>query len=356
MRQVELGNRVVIGDGHQTFILAEMAWSHDGSVENAKSIIRGAAEAKADAINFHITSMENYMVPQYGSSETQGSAGKKAQRIYDFQNSINLNQEDWKVLFDYARGRHLLISTMCNDLPSAQFASQQGTDIFNLHSACLAEEDLLKEVATNKKPVFLKIGGTYLGEIERAVLSIQEADNHDIVLIHGIQNYPTRMGDMHLRYIQTLKQLFSLPVGFGDHTDGGSDMAMAFPLVVVAFGANVIEKHVTHDRAKKGVDYESAINPEELKTLVQNIRDVEKAFGSFSLRQFSEADINYRKTSKKRSVASSTIEKEEVITRQKIAFKRSDNGVYPDESQYLIGRTSKIKIEKDEPITWENIL
>lgn len=354
MRQVKLGNRV-IGDGHPAFIIAEMAWSHDGSVEKAKMIITGAAEAKAEAINFHITSMGDYMVPQYKGGRGRITAGKHAQRVYDSLCRINLSQEAWGELFDYAREQHLLISVLCNDLPSVEFASQLGPDMYAIHSACLAEEELVTEVAAKQKPVFLKVGGTYLGEIERAVLLIQQTGNCDIVLMHGIQNYPSKLEDMHLRYIESLKQIFSLPVGFADHTDGGSELAMIIPLVALPSGANVIEKHITHDRSLKGIDFESALDAEGLKDLVQNVREVEKALGSSAVRLFSAAEADYRQVSKKRTVARNTLEKGETITGDKITFKRSDEGIYPDESQYLIGRSVNTKVEKDEPITWDKI-
>jgi N,N'-diacetyllegionaminate synthase len=355
MRKVKLGD-IVIGNGQPTFIIAEMAYSHDGSVDKARTIIRGAAQAQADAINFHITSIEDYMVPQYTGGRGRITAGKDRQYIYDYLCGISLSQKAWKELFTYARERHLFISTMCNDLPSVEFASELEPDMYGIHSACLAEEDLVTSVASKQKPVFLKVGGTYLGEIERAVWLIQQADNHDIVLMHGIQNYPTKLEDMHLRYIKSLKQIFGLPVGFADHTDGGSELAMIIPLVAVASGANVIEKHITHDRRAKGIDFESALDPEGLRRLIKNLRQIEKAFGSPAIRPFSGAEADYRQSAKKRTVARNTLEKGEKLTRDKIAFKRSDDGVYPDESQYLIGRTVNTKVEKDEPITWDKIL
>jgi sialic acid synthase SpsE len=354
MRQIRLGGRV-IGDGHPAVIIAEMACSHDSSVDKAKTIIRGAAEAKADAINFHITSMEDYMVPQYTGGRGRIMEGRETQRIYDRHCELNLGHEAWRELFDYAREQHLLISTMCNDHPSVEFAAQLGPDIFGIHSACLGEEELVKSIAAKQKPVFLKVGGTYLGEIERAVRVVRETGNLDIVLMHGIQSYPTILEDMHLRYIQSLKQLFSVPVGFADHTDGGSELAMMVPLVAIAFGANVIEKHITHDRSLKGIDFESALDPGGLAKLVYNIREIQKAFGSPSTRPFSAAEEDYRLVSKKRTVARITMEEGERITMDKIVFKRADDGIYPGESQYLMGRRLNKKIEKDEPITWDII-
>jgi len=354
MRQVKLGDRV-IGDGHPAFIIAEMACSHDGLVDKARIIIRGAAQAKADAINFHITSMADYMVPQYTGGQGRIMEGPETKRIYDRHCELNLGQKAWRELFDYAREQHLLISAMCNDRSSAEFAAQLGPDMYGIHSACLGEEDLLKDIAVKQKPVFMKVGGTYLGEIEKAVRLVRETGNLDIVLMHGIQSYPTVLEDMHLRYIQSLKQLFSLPVGFADHTDGGSELAMMVPPVALAFGANVIEKHITHDRSLKGIDFESALDPGGLAKLVHNLREIQKAFGSSSARPFSKAEEDYRKVSKKRTVARTTMEAGERITVDKIAFKRADDGVYPGESQYLIGRTVNTQVRKDEPITWDKI-
>jgi len=354
MKQIKIKNKI-IADNLPTFIVAEMAWSHDGSMEKAKKIIRAASDAKADAIKFHITSLEDYMVPQYGSGKGRVSAGKEGRRIYDYLKSINLDRKAWKELFSYVKGLDLLICAMCNDLPSFKFASKLNPDIYDIHSSCLSDEDFIKEVAKEMKPVFLGIGASTLSEIEKAIFWIKETGNNNIALIYGFQSYPTRLEDMHLRHIQSLKQMFSLPVGFADHTDGGSELALITPLVALPFGANIIEKHVTYDRSARGEDSESALDPGDLKKLVQLVREVEKAFGSPATRPFSEQELNYRQVSKKRTVAKVNIKKNEKITKDKIAFKRSDEGVYPEESKFLVGRTAKRDIKKNEALTWEKI-
>jgi sialic acid synthase SpsE len=354
MRQVKLGNRV-IGDGHPTFIIAEMACSHDGSVDKAKRIIRGAAEAKADAINFQVFSIEDLMVPQYGSGKARVSAGKESLPIFDYLKTISFGPQIWEQLFIYARERNLLIISVCGDLPSIELVSDLKPDAYTVSAPSLCEEKYVKKIAAKMKPVFIRTGGAFLGEIEKAIMWINECGNSDIILLHGFQNYPTKLEDMHLRYIQSLKQVFSLPVGIAEHTDAESSLALVVPLVALAFGANVIEKHITHDRSLKGIDFESALDPEGLRNLVQNLRQVEKAFGSPAVRPFSGAEADYRQSVKKRTVARNTLAKGERITSDKITFKRSDEGVYPDESQYLIERRVNTKIEKDEPITWDRI-
>lgn len=355
MKEIEIKSKI-LGNGHPTFIIAEMAWSHDGSVEKAKKIIEAASDARADAIKFHITSLQDYMVPYYGSGKGRVSAGKETRRVYDYLRSINLDKKAWNELFAYTKELELLIIAMCNDLPSLRFISKLNPDAYDIHSSCLSDEDFVKKVAKDMKPVLLGIGASTLSEIERAISWIKETGNSDIALIYGFQSYPTKLEDMHLRYIQSLKQMFLLPVGFADHTDGGSEFALITPLVASALGANIIEKHLTYDRSVRGEDFESALNPSDLKRFVQLLREVEKAFGSSAVRRFSEAELKYRQVSKKRAVAKMDIKKNEKMTKDKIAFKRSDEGVYPEESKFLIGRHARHDIAKEESLTWEKML
>ena len=352
MRSVKIGDKT-IGDGHPTFILAEMACSHDGSVENAKKIVDGAADAKADAICVHLISMEDSMVPHYGSGRGRVSAGKESLSIYQYLCSINLNDKAWGEVFLHTKKRGLLVCALCYDMPSLKLASKLGSDAYVISPATLGEEKLLRAIAATKKPIFVRTGGAYLGEIERAVSVIKEAGNEDIILTHGFQNYPTKLEDMHLRHLQSLKQIFSLPVGFADHTDGGSEIALIVPLVALPFGANVIEKHITYDRSAKGEDFESALNPEDFKRFVKNLHEVEKTFGHPFVRPFSDDELNYRQVVKKRTVASRNIKKGERITEDNVAFKRSDEGIFPEEIRYALGRTANRDIKKNDPITWD---
>lgn len=354
MRNVKIGNKT-IGDGHPAFIIAEMAWSHDGSVEKAKKIIKVAADAKADAICFHITSMPDYMIPQYGSGRARVSAGKESRPIYEYLSEINLKEQNWVQLFPYAKKLGLLVCAMCNDIPSVEFASKLNPDAYVISPSTLVEEEMLRSIAEKKKPVFIRTGGAFLGEVEGAISVIKKAGNDAIALIHGFQNYPTKLEDMYLRYIQSLKQIFGAPVGFADHTDGGSEMALIVPLLALPFGANLIEKHITHDRSLRGEDFESALDPKDFERFVKNLRDAEKTFGSRSLRSFSKDELNYRQVVRKRAVAAKDVKKGEKITEDKVVFKRSDEGVFPEEIQYLLRKTANKTIKKNEPITWDKV-
>lgn len=356
MRQVKLGNRV-IGDGQQAFVIAEMAWSHDGSLEKAKAIIKGTSDAGADAISVHITSLKDCMVKNYGCSAGQTlSAGKEQEIIYDYLNRINLKDSDWQELFAYARSLGLVVCAMPNDIQSLRLCEKLGPDAYVIATACFVEENLVSEVAKEKKPVILRIGGATLGEIENTVNIIRQQGTEDIILLHGFQSYPTRIEDTRLKRIPSLRALFGLPVGLADHIDADSHLALIVPLVALAFGANAIEKHITHDRKLKGEDFESALNPDELKKLVEQIREIEKSFGSSSFGPLSAEERRYRQVSRKRTVAARLIRKGEKITKEDIVFKRADDGIYPDESRFIIGRTAGKDIKEDSPVTWDKLL
>ena len=349
MKSIEVKGKI-IGDGHPAFIVAEMACSHDGSMEIAKRIIDAAAKARADAINFQMTSLPDYMVPNYGGGGI--SHGKDESDIYGYVKEIFCFREDeWNELFDYTKEESLVISATCNDIPSAQLAKTLGADICQIHSSSLSEENLVKTVARNEKPICLKIGGTTLGELEQVISWIKEEGNEEIMLLHGFQSYPTKLNDVNLRFIPTLKKLFSLPVGFADHTDGGSELALVVPLLALPLGANFIEKHLTHDRTQKCEDFESALNPEDFKKFVNNVREAEKTLGDESRRIFSEDELKYRQISKKRVVASRDMDKGHILNSEDIVFKRSDEGFFPDESKFAIRRKLKCNIKENDPIT-----
>jgi sialic acid synthase SpsE len=245
---------------------------------------------------------------------------------------------------------------MTNDMQSLKLCSKLHPDAYVIAASCFVEENLVKAVAEEKLPVILRSGGATLGEIENTINIIKENQVEDIIILHGFQSYPTRIEDSRIRLIPTFRTTFGLPVGLADHIDAESHLAMIVPLVAMGFGAAVIEKHVTHDRSLKGEDFESALNPHELKKLVSDIREIEKSFGPDSFGPLSPEEVRYRQVSRKRTVAARYLSKGTKISSQDIVFKRADEGIYPDDSKYIIDRVTGIDIKEDDPITLDKLL
>jgi len=337
VEDIRIGNKK-IGERHPTFVIAEMACGHEGKLDLAKKMIKIAADANADAIKFHIESTEDYIVPQHED--------------YRISKKLQFTKKEWKELFQLAGKNKLLKISMPNDVPSVQIAKENKSDGYYIHSANLSDEPLVKEIAKLRKPIFVGTGASSLKEIEKAIKMIKSFGNKKIILMHGFQAYPTKIGDTHLRFLKWLKEKFNLHVGFADHVDGESELCTIVPLLSVPYEAVVLEKHFTIDRKLKLIDYQSAMNPDEFKKFIKNLRLVEKAPGLYGPHKLSKDELKYRKLVKKSIVAKRDIKKGEKITEGMVAFKRSKPGISPLEADRVIGRITKTNIKKNENIEW----
>jgi len=327
-----------IGEGHPTFVIAEMACGHEGKFDLAKKMIKIAADAKADAIKFHIESTEDYIVPQHED--------------YEISKKLQFTRKEWERLFRYAKKGGLITVSMPNDVPSVRIARENNSEGYHIHSANLSDMRLIKEIAKSKKPVFVGVGASTSKEITRAIKAIKSEGNKDVVLMHGFQAYPTKIEDNHLRFLKWLKEEFGLHIGFADHMDGESKLCGVLPLLAIPYGAVVLEKHFTINRKLKLIDYQSAMNPDEFKDFIRNVRLIEKALGSYLPHKLSKDELKYRRLVKKNIVAAKDVKKGEKITKESIAFKRSKPGISPLEADKVIGRTAKRDIKKNENIGW----
>lgn len=332
-----------------------MAWSHDGLFKNAKRIVDAAAEAKADAICMHLTSVPDYITKDYSVMSKGASKAAKGPSLYNLLLKKNLSNNNWLKLISLAHKKDLAVCAMCNDLPSIDFAITAKVDAFILAPATMMETKVIVKIAKTKKPVLIRIGGAFLGEIKKVIASLKANKSDKIALIYGFQNFPTPLEELNLNFIETLKKSFKLPIGFADHVDGGGNLAAFIPAMAIAKGANIIEKHITHDRGKKGLDYESALDPNGFMLMVRNIREIEKSFGMDCWAKLSEKELRYREVVRKKAVAARDIKKGEFLDFDNVMFKRANAGIYPDVFETMIGKKTTKVIKKDESITFDVI-
>lgn len=339
----------------KTYIIAEMAWSHDGSATLARDIVKGASEAGADAISIHITDMPSYMVRHYGTGAGRVSACKEAKPIFDYLAEINLSQSDWQTIADEVKRTGLDLIVMPNDGASLVFARTLQPAAYVISAACFEEHDFVSAIGRESKPIYLRVGGATLGEIETVVNLLRNAGNPAVTLLYGHQNYPTPLAETNIRFLSCLQSTFGLPVGIADHIDADDEFALIAPLLALPLGVTCIEKHVTHDRAKKGEDFESALNPSELARLVRLVRAAESVFGRDSAISLDESSATYRRNVRKRLVAARDIREGEALTADMIVPKRSDEGLSPTEIPKLLGRRTRKALERDQGITFDMV-
>lgn len=337
----------------KTYIIAEMAYSHDGSEDLAKAILDGAADAGADAISLHFTHMPDYMVRHYGSGPGRVSAGKDTKPIYDYLVDISLPFDAWASVVAHARRRAIDVVVMPNDPASLRFAETQKPEAYVLSAACFEEYDFIRAVARTARPMYLRVGGATLGEMEKVINLIRGEGNSAITLLYGHQSYPTGISDTNLNFLPCLKSTFGLPVGIADHVDADDDFAGVVPLLAIPLGIACIEKHITHDRAKRGEDFESALNSGELKLLVDRTRKAEQALGRAHASGLDESSATYRRNVRKRLVAARLIEAGQVLRESDVVAKRSDEGLSPSCKELIVGRSAINDIAFDAGITFD---
>lgn len=340
-----------IRDEGPAFVIAELAWAHDGSVEKAVKIGRGASEAGANAFSIHLTSMPSYMVRNY-RNPSAASGGKKATALYDYLESINLPSPATRELVAAVRGTSMALCVMPDDFPSLEFGESLRPDAYVLSAACFVEEDFIQAMGRLGRPIILRVGGATLGEIERAVCLLRESGSAKLLLLHGFQRYPTKLGETNLRFLPLLRQAFRCHVGLADHLDGGDDLALVIPSIALALGAVAIEKHITWDRAERGEDFESALDPQAFATFVRYVRAAEAALGGAGVPPFTEDVLTYRQVSRKRVIAAEDMPAGTILEGRHLVCKRSDEGALPNERAYLIGRRTRVALAKDAPLTF----
>lgn len=329
----------------KTYIIAEMACSHEGDPQLAKKIIDGAGQAGADAVQFQIWSLGDMVVPQHPS--------------YELLSRIELSQQAWADLAQYVRRQYprMEIIACIYEPKSLAFAGTIGVDAFKIHSADLSNPLLLDAVSKAGRRIDLSVGASSLGEIQDAIGWIRAASlETPIWLMYGYQSFPTPTNGIHLHYMMKLKELFELPIGYQDHSDANADGAFWLPAAAVGMGVDILEKHITHDRSLKGIDHESALNPDEFVKFVQMVREIEAAQGIAVPKPFTGEEIKYRKYSKKSLVAGKDLAAGTIVRKEDLLFMRAETlGLPPDQAPRLVGRKLKKAVARYACLTEEDL-
>jgi len=327
-----------------TYIIAEMACSHDGSPEFARTIIDGAGRAGADAVQLQIWHAEDIVVPSHPA--------------LPLLREIELSPDQWRLLVGLSREPYpeMEIIVCVYDARGVDLAMELGADALKLHAADLTNPALIELVGSTGKRVDLSIGAASLGEIEAAVALLRKTGCEGIWLMYGFQRFPTPANAIDLRYMMELGTLFGLPVGYQDHADAESEAAFWLPAAAVGMGADAIEKHITYDRSKKGVDHEAALNPDEFGRFVEMIRLVESAMGSGHPRPFTQEEIEYRRYSRKSLVAKRELEAGvELGGEDLLPMRAPELGIPPDRFVDLGGRRLRRDIEAFHLLSWDDV-
>jgi len=331
---------------NKVFIIAEAGVNHNGSVDLAKKLIDVASISGADAVKFQTFKAENLVVKNTQKADYQKQTTDASESQFDMIKNLELDVDTHKELIAHCQKKDIMFLSTPFDHESIDLLSYLGLQIFKIPSGEITNLPYLRHIGSLGKRVILSTGMSNLGEVGDAlnVLINAGTSKDNITVLHANTMYPTPMEDVNLNAMLTIQKEFGVSVGYSDHTLG-----IEVDIAAVAMGASVIEKHFTLDKTMDGPDHKASLEPEELKSMVSAIRNIEKALGGSEKKPSPSETVNID-VARKSIVASQSIKKGDKLSSESITTKRPGSGINPMKWDEIIGTPAKKDYRMDDPI------
>ena len=268
-REIKFGNRMV-GDGHPAFIIAEIGINHNGDLDIAKKMIDAAVHSGADAVKFQKRTPDVATPPEQQKQMRETPWGYIT--YLDYRYKVEFTEEQYCEIDKYCREKGIAWMVSVWDEPSVDFMEKFDTPAYKIPSASLTDAKLIRKARSTGKPLILSTGMSTMEQIHKGV---QTAGEENLVVMHCTSTYPCEPEELNLKMVQTLRSEFpNIPIGYSGHEVGLVPSAVA-----VAFGACMVERHMTLDRAMWGSDQAASVEPGGFERLVKYIRVTEASLG-----------------------------------------------------------------------------
>ena len=332
----------------KTLIIAEAGVNHNGSIELAKELVEKAKEAGVDYIKFQTFKASKLVTKAAKQAEyQQKNIGKEGDSQYQMLKKLELSPEEHEILINYCHQLGIKFFSTAFDFDSIDYLHSLNLGLWKIPSGEVTNYPLLKRIAAYNEPTILSTGMCDMEDVRAAVDALYRngLTKENLILLHCNTEYPTPFEDVNLKAMDALRNEFGVEGGYSDHTKG-----IEVPIAAVALGATVIEKHFTLDRNMEGPDHKASLEPDELKSMVSAIRNIEKAIGGDGTKHVSESEKKNIAIARKSIVAACDIKAGEVFTEQNLAVKRPGNGISPMRWEEVIGLKAKRDFREDELI------
>jgi N,N'-diacetyllegionaminate synthase len=330
----------------RTLIIAEAGVNHNGDIEIAKKLIDIAAAAGADLVKFQTFNAERLVTASAPKADYQIVAAEKTESQKAMLGKLELTEAMHQELILHCKLREIGFLSTGFDIESINMLVSFGLELFKIPSGEITNLPYLRHIGKLGKKVILSTGMSSMGEIESAINALEESGTPrtKITVLHCTTAYPVPMSDVNLRAMQSIGSEFGVDVGYSDHTLG-----IAISLAAVALGASIIEKHFTIDRTLPGPDHKASLEPAELKSLVEGIRNIDEALGD-GIKRLMISEIGNRDVARKSIVARVPISAGQVLSEENLTTKRPGTGISPMEWSNLVGKKAHRDYSADELI------
>ena len=333
-----------IGDNSPCYIIAEIGSNHNGNFETALEMIDKAVEAGVNAVKF-----QTFKASDHYSKRTNKISLYK-EDIYDLIEKLEIDRSWHSKLAAYCEEKRVdFLDSPCDE-EAIQIAIHVNMPLMKVASFDMVDVRLIDKITKSGKGIIFSAGMATMSEIETAVNIARNNSNEKIAILQCTSLYPAPVKITNLNAMATIKQAFDVIVGYSDHTLGDHIACAA-----VAKGAKIIEKHYTLDRGMQGPDHIFAIEPIELKAMVDKIREIESSLGDGLKNGPRSEEMEFYTNARRSIFAKNDIKKGEIITENDVIVKRPNYGIKPSLIDVVVGRVATCDIEADTPITWDKI-
>ncbi len=331
------------------YIIAELSANHHHQLDVALQTIRAAAEAGANAIKLQTYTPDTITI-DCDNEYFRLNHGT----IWDGQTLYNLYKQaytpwEWhEALFAEAYKCGLDCFSTPFDFTAVDFLEQFNPPAYKIASFEIFDIPLIEKVASKGKAVIISTGLATEQDIHDAIEACYRQGNRQVALLKCTSSYPAPIDKANLLTIPDMKRRFECEVGLSDHTLG-----ITAPIVAVALGAKIIEKHFILDKSIGGPDSAFSLNKDEFALMVKHVREAEKALGKVSY-ELDEKAQNSKLLGRSLFVVKDIAEGEQ-LTPDNIRSIRPGYGISPKYYYEVLGKRAITNLKRGTPLKWEDI-
>ena len=330
-------------------IIAEMSANHDCDIEIAKETIRAAKRAGADAIKMQTYTPDTMTLNcQNDDFKVQGGTLWDGRYLHELYQKASLPWEWHKELFDLAKSEGLICFSTPFDISAVDFLEELDCPIYKIASFEIADIPLIEYVAKKQKPIIMSTGIANYEDIKLAIETCRNVGNNDITILKCTSSYPAPINEANLKMMKRFSDDFEVKVGLSDHTMGN-----LLPILSIAMGATVIEKHFKLNDNVGGADASFSINEKDFKNLVDQVRLAESAMG-IETYELTDKQISGKRYGRSIYI-SNDVKKGEILTEDNIKCVRPGLSLHPRHYNNILGKKVKNDFDKGSRIKLEDI-
>ena len=326
------------------YIIAELSANHNGSFDTALEIIKQAKTSGADAIKLQTYTADTITLNSDSEDFKIHGGLWDGETLYSLYEKAHMPWEWHKPLFEYARELDITMFSSPFDNTAVDLLEDLNAPAYKIASFEAIDLPLIRYVASTGKPMIISTGMADDKEIQEAIDAARSGGCKELAILHCVSGYPAPAGDYNLRTLLDMRERFGLVTGLSDHTIDNTTA-----ITSVALGASIIEKHFTLDRTMDGPDHKASLEPSELKTMVDAIRNIELSMGT-GIKEPADSEKKNIAIARKSIVANQSIKKGDILTETNLTVKRPGDGISPMKWFEIIGTKAIRDFEEDELI------